>query len=445
MNFYLFLLIFIALIILLTAGIFIALTKVKNSGSKDKDRNQIIKNANRRLAQNPKDADAISNLADLYYNEEIYDKAVHLLKVLLDQTSTNPKLDEKDIAFKYAISLLRTGKTEEAYKYLAYVRSLDKDHFETNYNLGIIEYDRKNYEKAYLLFSAARTQIPDHAMTIHYIGKSLYFTGKYTDAIAYLRKSIEMNPGDKEVLYLLGNSYNEAGKIDNAYKIYSHLRPDPEYGPESSFESGKINLARRNYARAIEDFEIGLKHKDIENSTKLKLLYKLAQTYIKDNRITDALKQYNFITQIHPDYKDVKSLKKKYSELASNKNLKIYLMSPTSEFVNLCRKLAPMFFPSEHMKITDITAAKNDYVDITAELTTDQSEDIALIRFIRSSASIGDIMLRDLYFRSKDIRAGKSICVTAGTFTDTAENFVEARTIDLVDNKGLLSMLSKIS
>ena len=81
MNFYLFLLIFIALIILLTAGIFLALTKVKNSGSKDKDRKQIIKNANRRLAQNPKDADAISNLADLYYNEEIYDKAVHLLKV----------------------------------------------------------------------------------------------------------------------------------------------------------------------------------------------------------------------------------------------------------------------------------------------------------------------------------------------------------------------------
>ncbi len=76
-------------------------------------------------------------------------------------------------------------------------------------------------------------------MTIHYIGKSLYFTGKYTDAIGYLRKSIEMNPGDKEVLYLLGNSYNEAGKIDNAYKIYSHLRPDPQYGPESSFESAR--------------------------------------------------------------------------------------------------------------------------------------------------------------------------------------------------------------
>ena len=445
MSFYLFLLIFIAVIIVAAAGLFIALNKSKYSGSGDKDRNQVIKYANKRLAQNPKDTDAVSDLANLYYNEEIYDKAVHLLKVLLDQTSSNPKLDEKDIAFKYAVSLLRTGKTEEAYKYLAYVRSLDKDHFETNYNLGIIEYDRKNYEKAYLLFSAARTQIPDHAMTIQYIGKSLYYTGKFSDSIGYLRKSIEINPGDKEVLYLLGNAFNESGKIDNAYKIYSHLRPDPVYGPEASFESGQINLSRRNYTRAIEDFEIGLKHKDMEQGTRLKLLYKLAQTYLKDNKITDALKQFNLITQIHPDYKDVKALKKKYSELASNKNLKIYLMSPTSEFVNLCRKLAPMFFPAEHLKITDITAAKNDYVDITAELTTDQSEDIALIRFVRSSASIGDIMLRDLYFRSKDIRAGKSICITAGHFTDTAEKFVEARTIDLVDGKQLLPMLSRIS
>lgn len=445
MSFYIFLLTFISVLIAAAAGLFFVLSKFKSSGSSDRDRNQIIKHANKRLAQNPKDTEAVSILANLYFNEEIYDKSVHLFKVLLDQTSTNPKLDEADIAFKYAISLLRTGKTEDAYKYLAYVRSFNKDHFETNYNLGLIEYERNNYEKAYLLFSAARTQLPDHAMTLHYLGKSLYYIGKYADSIAYLRKSIEINPGDKEVLYLLGNAYNESGKIDNAYKIYSHLRPDPQYGPASSLESGQINLSRRNYTKAIEDFEIGLKHKEIESSIRLALLYKLAHTYIKENRISDAINQYNKIVQIHPDYKDVKALRKKYSELASNKNLKIYLMSPTSEFVNLCRKLAPLFFPGEHIKITDITAAKNDYVDITAELTTDQSEDIALLRFIRTSASVGDIMLRDLYFRSKDIRAGKSLCITAGLFTDTAEKFVEARTIDLVDNKKLLTLLSKVS
>ena len=213
-------------------------------------------------------------------------------------------------------------------------------------------------------------------MTLQYIGKSLYFMGKYREAVGYLRKSIEVSPGDKEMLFFLGNSYNETGQTDNALKIFSHLRPDPLYGPAASLETGQINFSRRNYIKAIEDFEIGLRHKNIETSTKLDLFYRLAQTYIKENRINDALKILDLITQTHPDYKDARGLKAKYSELASNKNLKTYLMSPTSEFVNLCRKLAPVFFPHEHMKITDITAAKNDYVDITGELTTDQSEDV---------------------------------------------------------------------
>ena len=445
MSFYIFLLIFIAVIITAAAFLFIIMTKFKSSGKPDRDRNNIIKQASKKLAQNPKDTDAATELANLYYNEGIYDKALHMFKVLLDQTSTNKKLDEADIVFKYAMSLLKTGKTEEAYKYLAYVRSLDKNHFETNYNLALIEYDRKNYEKAYILFSSAREQLPDHAMTLVYIAKSLYYMGKYTEATGYLKKSIEINPGDKEVLFLLANALNESGKTDSALKVFNHLRPDPVYGPSSSLESGKINMAKRNYIKAIEDLEIGLKHKNIGNEIKLALLYKLALTYIKENRINETLAMFNQITQIQPDYKEVKSLKKKYTEIASNKNLKIYMMSPTSEFVNLCRKLAPLFFPGELIKITDITAAKNDYVDIIAEISTDQSEDIALIRFIRSTASVGDIMLRDLYFRSKDIRAGRSFCITAGVFTDTAEKFVEARTIDLIDSKKLMSLLSSVS
>jgi tetratricopeptide (TPR) repeat protein len=296
-----------------------------------------------------------------------------------------------------------------------------------------------------MLFSSARTQIPDHAMTLLYIGKSLYHMGKYTESTGYLKKSIELHPGNKEVLFLLANALNESGKTDSALKVFSHLRPDPLYGPSSSLESGKINMTKRNFIKAIEDFEIGLKHKTIEGEIKISLLYMLALTYIKENSINEALNLFNMVTQINPDYKDVKSLKRKYLELASNKNLKIYMMSPTSEFVNLCRKLTPRFFPGEHIKITDITAAKNDYVDITAELSSDHSEDIALIRFIRSSASVGDIMLRDLYFKSKDVRAGKSLCITAGTFTDTAEKFVEARTIDLIDSKKLMALLSSVS
>ena len=87
MSFYLFLLIFISVVILLISALYFFITKNKYASGGDKDRNQIIKYANKRLAQNPKDTEAVSDLANLYYNEDIYDKAVHLLKVLLDQTS----------------------------------------------------------------------------------------------------------------------------------------------------------------------------------------------------------------------------------------------------------------------------------------------------------------------------------------------------------------------
>ena len=414
-------------------------------GTKNRDRNAIIRYANKRLEQNPKDFQAISDLANLYYSEETYDKSLHLFKLLLDQAGTNPSLDEFDIVYKYAVSALKIGKTDEAYKYFAYARSINKDVFEINYNLGVIEYDRKNYEKAYSLFSAARQLLPDHTATIQYMGKILFYMGRFKDSVTYLKKSYELNPGDKEILFLLGQAYNESGQMENGYRIFSHLRPDPQYGPASCLETGIINVKKRNHARAIEDFEIGLKHREIAPNIRLELLYMLANVYIKENKINSALKIIDVLISVNPDYKDVTALKAKYTELASNKNLKIYLMSATSEFVNLCRKIAPVFFPGEHVKITDITAAKSDYVDLVAEVTSDQSDYIALFRFIRSTAPVGDIMLRDLYFKSKDVRAGKSFCLTAGSFTETAEKFVEARTIDLVGSKQLMSILNKVS
>ncbi len=435
------------------ASIFIVLSIVKrisNSGDesgnpKNKDRNSIIKYANKRLEQNPKDTQAILELANLYYSEETYDKSLHLFKLLLDKTGSSPQLSETDIIYKYAISALKTGKIDEAHKYLSYARAKNKDIFEVNYNLGVIEFDRKSYDKALSFFIAAKNLLPDHVATLQYIGKILFYSGRYKDAVGYLRKSFELSPGDKEILYTLGQAYNEAGQIENAYKIFSHLRPDPVYGPPASLEAGKIDIKKKNYPKAIEDMELGLKHKEIEPKTKIELLYLLGSTYILENKINAALKNFDTILSTNPDYKDVASLKLKYSELASNKNLKTYLMSPPSEFVNLCKRIAPLLYPHEQVKMTDITATKNDYVDIVAEITSDQIEDIALFRFIRTTAPVGDLMLRDLYFKSKDVRAGQSFCFTAGSFSETATKFVEARTIDLISGKQLMSLLNKAS
>jgi tetratricopeptide (TPR) repeat protein len=146
---------------------------------KGKDRNAVIKEANRRLAQNPKDAEALLALADLYYREGIFDKSMRSYELLIDLCATNPEIDEFDVTTRYALSAMKLKKYDEAYKSLLIARSMKPDVFEINYNLGYLEYQKKNYEKAAKLLLIARKDQPEHVETLRYLGMSLYKLQKY--------------------------------------------------------------------------------------------------------------------------------------------------------------------------------------------------------------------------------------------------------------------------
>jgi restriction endonuclease Mrr len=49
-----------------------------------------------------------------------------------------------------------------------------------------------------------------------------------------------------------------------------------------------------------------------------------------------------------------------------------------------------------------------------------------------------------LHSRIKDLKAGRGFCVTAGGFTEGAQQFVEARLIDLVEKNELMKLLSRV-
>ena len=53
-------------------------------------------------------------------------------------------------------------------------------------------------------------------------------------------------------------------------------------------------------------------------------------------------------------------------------------------------------------------------------------------------------MLRDFHARLKELRAGRGVCLAAGSFSKQAAAFVEARLIDLVEKEGLLKLFRHI-
>lgn len=413
--------------------------------TKSKDRSAIIRDANKRLSQNPRDAEALSSLADLHYREEDFEKARKIYHILVGLCATNKELDEFEMTLRYAISALRTKKMKEAYKSLIIARSLNQEGFEVNFNLGYLEYLRKNYEKSAPLLSQAREFQPDHPETLKYLGLSQFKLNQFDKALKNLKQSVDIAPDDKETLFALGQCYYDQGQEDRAVQILTHLRADPEIGPTAALYSGSIHLKLRQFDDAVLDFEIGLKHEDIKEDIMLELKYRLAAVHIQQKRISEAIKLYREISKVRPNYKDVAAQESKYQEISLNKNLQTFLLGSVSEFVALCRRLCESFFPGAKVKIIDISVEKSEYADLLAEIVTPRWEDLVLFRFIRTSSQTGDLALREMYARTKEVKAGRAFCVSAGGFTETAQAFVEARLIDLVDKESLVKKLNSVA
>jgi tetratricopeptide (TPR) repeat protein len=245
-------------------------------------------------------------------------------------------------------------------------------------------------------------------------------------------------------MFAMARSYHELGQEEQALKIFTHLRADPAIGPNAALFAGTIHLHTRQYDQAVADFEIGLRHENINPDLEVELKYRMAATYIKQQDIGNALLFLNAIALVSPEYKDVAQLLNRYRELNTNENLKVYLIAQTSDFVTLCRKIAVRFFADSKVKVTDVSIQKAEYADILTDITTPKWEESILFRFVRTTGTVGELILRDLYSRIKEVKAGRGLCIAAGSFSEGAKQFVEARLIDLVDKDRLMEHLRMI-
>jgi tetratricopeptide (TPR) repeat protein len=323
--------------------------------------------------------------------------------------------------------------------------SMDKGNFDVNYNLGTLEYRRKAYQRSAALLAAAQAAQPDHLLTAKYLGLSEFRLKKYADASALLRKWLDAHPEDKECVALQGQCYFHMKRYDLASRIFSHLRPDPEYGPLSCLYAATIRLNEKDYEGAIADLEIGLRHQNLSGDLGLEMRYRLAAAHMKLNHIDMATSFWREIVAMNPQFKDARELLKTYQELSANKYLHTYLMASASEFVNLCRRVVRVYYDEGTVKITDVSVRGNEYADVLAEITTRKWEEIVLFRFLRSTGDVGDLLLRELNARLKDIRAGRGVCLTAGKYKENARAFVEARLIDLREKAYLLQLFDKLA
>jgi tetratricopeptide (TPR) repeat protein len=419
---------------------------LRGKGKRSKGRDALFNDASKRLAQNPRDPDALNDMASIYFDEENWDKAMKSYETLAEIISSNPVpgIDGFEVNLRYGLSAKKLNMIEQAYKAFSIARTYRQENFEVNFNLGTIEFERKNYEKAIQLLQAARIQDPENPAVLRNLGHAFFRLKKPKEAMAHIRKAIDLAPEDKESLYTLAECYYEANQIEQALRIFNHLRADPVMGPSACLTAGIIHSETRQFTAAIQDFEIGLKHQNIRADILAELRYRLAGVYIKQNEIGKALPLLKQLYAENGSYKDVHVLLGKYQELNANRNLQTFLLAPSADFVALCRRIVMTYFQKAKVKITNITVNKNEWADILAEVDTPKMSDVIMFRFIRTQGSVGELIIRDFHSHLKEVKAGKGICVSVGMFTEEAKRYTEARLIDLIEKERLQAMLNAL-
>ncbi|MDR1575444.1 MAG: tetratricopeptide repeat protein [Treponema sp.] len=439
------------MVLVLIVGFFFAVaTRSRDSFSggkkRAKGRDVILKDADKRLSQNPRDPEALNAMADVYFQEESWDKAMKTYNQLAEVTAGShvTGIDDFEVNLRSGLSAMKLGLGDQAYKSFSAARTYRQDNFEVNYNLGHLEFERKNYEKAVQLLKQARQQDPDSPAALRDLGHACFRMKNPKEAMAFIRKAIDLAPNDKESLYTLAECYYEAKQIEQALRIFNHLRPDPVMGPSACLIAGQIHTELRQYEAAVQDYEIGIRHQNVKPGVLVELRYRLGAAYLKDNEIGKALPLFKLIQAENASYKDVNTLISKYQELNANKNLQIFLMAPSADFVALCRKIVMTYFGRAKIKIVNISVAQNEWADILAEVDTYKWSDLIMFRFIRTQGAIGELTVRDFHSHLKEVKAGKGICVTVGSFSEGAKRYTEARLIDLIEKDRLTAILNTV-
>lgn len=404
------------------------------------------------LKTKPSDYKTRDKLIELLFSSKMYLPAIKECLLMIDASVTNKEISE----IKYTVL---TGKgyyflnnVSEAKKYFMFAKRIDDLDFETNYYLGKLEYDNESYEKALSYLNIASRVNPEHVESQKIRGQLCFQAGAYRDCVNSMSRVIEKNPEDNEAFYFFGYSYYKLNKFEDAKKILIKLMDDEKYSAEVIFVLANINKKEKAYVQSIELLEKLLKMKDklpSNNSYILEVYYILSECYFHIHNVGKSLYYLEEAAKVDPSYKDVQQKIDLYSQLARNTLLEKYLIGSVNEFTNICKMFVKFYigkYSTLKGNVKFISAQLNSKgeMEIRSEVSSNKFVVTYYFIFFRSNTTIGDFTVRNIYNMLKDDKTDKGVCVTAGSFSDTAVSFIESRMLEVVEKKQLTEILKEI-
>ncbi len=264
----------------------------------------------------PKAATAYYDLANFFYNEKNYSKAIQYFKKVDFPSLT---MDQQNQAhFKWGYSYFNQKKLDEALEQFNFVKTQRSEYAPaSNYYAGFIEYSKGNYEQALVDLKKAESNSAYASVVPYLIANVYYRQKKYDELLQYAntikdRKDIT---NVNEVSMLIAEAYYYKGDYKNAITAYEKYLADNPGKAETSllFRAGYANYSLNQADKAIDYLSKAAANKD---SISYYASYYLGILYLKQGEKPLAINAFDFARKYLKDQKLAEEATFQYSKVS---------------------------------------------------------------------------------------------------------------------------------
>ncbi len=231
---------------------------------------------------------ALIELANYYYNNRKYDKAVtYFSRIPFYQLSPGQRAEVK---FKMGYAFFVKKKFTAARENFRAVKNLENTpwYYPTNYYYGLCAFFQGDYEDAVKSFRIAEKSRRYKAHIPYYIAQIYFAQGKYQELLSYVEP--KLNDGrirkQNELHQLAGQAYFELGNYEKALPLLEYYAERTGRMKEEEFyqlaytqyQMGKYDSAAKNFEELA----------DVDSKLGQYALYYLADCYLKLNKKPQA-------------------------------------------------------------------------------------------------------------------------------------------------------------
>ena len=348
---------------------------------------------------------------------------------------------ESEFRAEMAKLYLKFNQPEEALKeYILLIKMMPRE-AENYFQAGKLMESRQKTDQAFSFYQQAVHLDPQHYKAHVAIGKFFFRAKQNAEALREFNTAIAIKPDDFSLYYHLGRIYKETKEYATAISTFEKALRDPEFKQRAYIERGSCFIAAQNIDRAIEEFDNAVKSSRNERSNETVFArYCLADCYEKNRKISQALVQWNAITQVSSGYKNVMEKLTEYQDLQSNDSMKEYLTSSPEDFSSIAQSIVKKIFG---LSPKGVEKTKYGCKVTATEANKNVRQSLSIFYFFREPDPIDENVVRELEEEIKEQKAKKGVAYSSTGFTRQASTFSEGRLLELCDRAKLSAALAK--